>query len=249
MQLHPWIAVETMKQNQTLILVPGLMCDATVWQHQSASLSAICDVHVCDHGLSDSLGVMAERILDQAPPRFALAGHSMGGRVALEVMARAPERVSKLALLDTGYQALAPGEAEDKEKAGRYRLLDIAQRDGMAAMAADWSRGMVYPPRLADAELMQAIQSMIARAVVERFAAQIRALLQRPDRTALLASLRLPTLLLCGHDDSWSPLARHEDMKRLIAGSTLVAVPECGHMSTMERPEAVSAAMIDWMQS
>ena len=147
------------------------------------------------------------------------------------------------------YQALAPGEAEDKEKAGRYRLLDIAQRDGMAAMAADWSRGMVYPPRLADAELMQAIQSMIARAGVERFAAQIRALLQRPDRTALLASLRLPTLLLCGHDDSWSPLARHEDMKRLIAGSTLVAVPECGHMSTMERPEAVSAAMIDWMQS
>jgi pimeloyl-ACP methyl ester carboxylesterase len=73
--------------------------------------------------------------------------------------------------------------------------------------------------------------------------------LQRPDRTALLASLRLPTLLLCGHDDSWSPLARHEDMKRLIAGSTLVAVPECGHMSTMERPEAVSAAMVDWGQS
>src|SRR5262245_30933036 len=100
---------------------------------------------------------MAERILAAAPPRFALAGHSMGGRVALEVMARAPQRVTRLALLDTGYEALAPGEAGEKERAGRHRLLDIAQRDGMLPMARDWARGMVHPDRLTDSTLMNDI--------------------------------------------------------------------------------------------
>lgn len=237
-----------MKQVETVVLVPGLMCDAEVWQHQRASLGSVCDVLVPDHGLSDSLGIMAERILDTAPAQFALAGHSMGGRVALEIMARAPERVTKLALLDTGYEALAAGEAGEREKAGRYRLLAMAERDGMAAMAAEWSRGMVYAPRLTDQPLMQAIRSMIARATPAQFAAQIRALLERPDRTALLASLKLPTLVLCGRDDSWSPLSRHLVMASVISGSRLVSVPECGHMSTMERPQAVSAALREWLQ-
>jgi len=238
-----------MKQTQTLVLVPGLMCDDAVWRHQIAALSASYDIQVAEHALCDSLGLMAERILDTAPARFAMAGHSMGGRVALEVMARAPERLTKLALLDTGYQALAPGEASEREKAGRYRLLEIAERDGMLAMAKDWASGMVYPPRLADRPLMHAIQSMIARASVAQFSAQIRALIERPDRTALLATMRLPTLILCGRNDSWSPLARHEDMARLIAGSQLVAVPDCGHMSTMERPAEVSAALLAWLAS
>jgi pimeloyl-ACP methyl ester carboxylesterase len=173
----------------------------------------------------------------------------MGGRVALEVMARAPERVSRLALLDTGYEALAPGEAGEREKAGRYRLLEIARRDGMLVMAKDWARGMVHPSRLDDPVLMDAIHSMIARAGVVKFEAQIRALLARPDRTALLRSLRVPTLVLCGNEDGWSPLARHQEMARLIPGSRLVGVPDSGHMSTMERPEAVTAAMRAWLES
>ena len=222
-----------MKKAESLVLVPGLMCDDAVWRHQIAALSAGRDIQVAEHALCDSLGLMAERILDTAPASFALAGHSMGGRVALEVMARAPKRVTKLALLDTGYQALAPGEAGQREKAGRYRLLEIAQKSGMLTMAEEWSHGMVYPARLTDRPLMHAVQSMIARATVQQFAAQIRALLERPDRTALLTSLRLPTLVLCGRNDSWSPLARHEDMAALIAGSHLVPVPDCGHMSTM----------------
>lgn len=236
-----------MKQAEPLVLVPGLMCDNTVWEHQIEACGAGRKVQVADHGGSDTLGRMAERILDQAPPRFALAGHSMGGRVALEVMARAPERVSRLALLDTGHEALAPGEAGEREKAGRYRLLEMARRDGMLPMAREWARGMVHPARLSDAPLMDAIHSMIARATVEQFAAQISALLARPDRTGLLASLRLPTLVLCGREDSWSPLARHEAMARLIRGSHLVGIPECGHMSTMERPDAVSSALLAWL--
>jgi pimeloyl-ACP methyl ester carboxylesterase len=168
--------------------------------------------------------------------------------VALEVMARAPERVTRVALLDTGYEALAPGEAGEREKAGRYRLLEMARRDGMLVMARDWARGMVHPARLSDAPLMDAIHAMIARATVEQFAAQISALLGRPDRTALLAGIRLPTLVLCGREDSWSPLSRHEQMARLIKGSQLVSIPDSGHMSTMERPEAVSRALLAWLE-
>jgi pimeloyl-ACP methyl ester carboxylesterase len=234
---------------ESLVLVPGLMCDETVWRHQVAVLGAARDIRVADHAQSDTLGAMAERILDQAPARFALAGHSMGGRVALEVVARAPERVSRLALLDTGYEALAQGEAGDREKAGRYRLLEIARRDGMLTMASDWARGMVHPARLTDMTLMDAIHSMIARAGVATFDAQIRALLARPDRTGLLATLNQPTLVLCGREDNWSPLARHENMARLIKGSHLVSVPDCGHMSTMERPEAITSAILGWLES
>lgn len=171
----------------------------------------------------------------------------MGGRVALEVMARAPERVARLALLDTGYEALTAGEAGDRERAGRYRLLQMAQSEGMQVMAKDWARGMVHPARLGEATLMDDIHAMIARAGVAQFEAQIAALLARPDRTQLLGKLRLPTLVLCGREDGWSPYSRHEAMARMIPGSKLVGVPECGHMSTMERPEAVTSAMLDWL--
>jgi len=223
------------------------MCDETVWRDQITALGHGRDIHVAAHGLCDSLGAMAERILDNASKHFALAGHSMGGRVALEVMARAPERVTRLALLDTGYEGLASGEAGEREKAGRYRLLEIARQDGMLAMAKDWAHGMVHPARLTDQPLMDSIHEMIVRAGVEQFEAQIHALLGRPDRTGLLPTLRLPTLVLCGSDDNWSPLARHEAISKLIHESYLVAVPDCGHMCTMERPEVITEHLLNWL--
>lgn len=230
-----------------IVLVPGLMCDAAVWGGQSAALGAMGDVIIADHGSSDTLGGMAARILATAPPTFALAGHSMGGRVALEVMASAPHRVTRLALLDTGFEPLAAGEAGERERAGRLRLLSLARAQGMRVMAEDWARGMVHPARLADATLMESIHSMIARSSPQVFEAQIRALLGRPDRTELLSRISVPTMVLCGHDDAWSPLARHEDMASRIRGSRLVDIADCGHMSTMERPDAVASALLQWL--
>jgi pimeloyl-ACP methyl ester carboxylesterase len=236
-----------MKSRESLVLVPGLVCDADVWRGQSIALQDRHELLIPEHKLADSLGLMAEQILASAPPRFALAGHSMGGRVALEILARAPQRVSRLALLDTGFEALATGESGERERAGRYRLRDLGRSEGMLALGKDWSRGMVHPDRLGDAPLMEAIYAMIARAPLAQFEAQTEALLNRPDRTALLGQIRVPTLVLCGREDAWSPLARHEEMARRIAGSQLVAIPQCGHMCTMERSDAVTAALRTWL--
>lgn len=229
-----------------VVLLPGLVCDAAVWTHARAVLEARAPVFIADHGLLDSLGAMAEKVLREAPSRFAVAGHSMGGRVALEMLRRAPERVGALALLDTGVQPLAPGEAGEREAAGRHELLAIARERGMAAMAQRWVQGMVWPPRLTDEALVQGIVDMFARRSADMFAAQIRALLARPDASGLLAGIRCPTLVLCGEQDGWAPAQRHREMAAAIPGAKLVLVPECGHMCTMERPEAVSRALLDW---
>jgi len=229
-----------------VVLLPGLVCDATVWAHASARLEPHACVSISDYGLLDSLGAMADMVLREAPPRFAVAGHSMGGRVALEVLRRAPERVTALALLDTGVAPLAAGEAGEREAAGRHELLALAREQGMAAMAARWVQGMVWPPRLNDTALVQGIIDMFARRSADMFAAQIRALLARPDADSLLAGIRCPTLVLCGEQDSWAPAARHREMAGKISGAKLVLVPECGHMCTLERPEVVTRALLDW---
>ena len=134
-----------------LVLVPGLLCDEAVWAAPARGAEPGWPTSRSPAtGSSTASGAMAEAILARAPPRFALAGHSMGGRVALEVYARAPERVTRLALLDTGYEGLPGGDVGERERDGRLRLLQIARHDGMRAMGTDWARGMVHPRRLAD---------------------------------------------------------------------------------------------------
>ena len=232
-----------------LVLIPGLLCDATVWPHQQAALADIADIHVSDHGTRDSLPAMARTILANAPPRFAIAGHSMGGRIALEVYRAAPERISGVALMDTGHHPLAPGAAGEKEVAGRFALLETARREGMRAMARQWLQGMVHPARLSESSLVEPILDMFEAKSPEVYAAQTRALINRPDAGPVLSTIRCPTLVLCGHDDSWSPVQRHLEMSAAIAGSVFVDIPECGHMCTLERPDAVNAALRKWFLS
>jgi pimeloyl-ACP methyl ester carboxylesterase len=233
----------------TLVLIPGLLCDATVWVHQRAALADIADVQVSDHGTRDSLAAMAQAILDSAPPRFAVAGHSMGGRVALEVYRAAPKRVSGIALLDTGYNALPRGAAGEREVAGRMALLETARRDGMRSMAREWVQGMVHSARLSQKTLVDPILDMFESKTPEIYAAQIHALIHRPEARAVLNAIRCPALVLCGREDSWAPIQRHLEMSAVIAGSTFAEIADCGHMCTMERPEAVTQAMRKWFTS
>jgi len=211
------------------------------------ALAAHVDPVVIDYGLCNSLAGMAQQVLEQAPAGpFALAGHSMGGRVALEVMRLAPARVSRLALLDTGVHPLAPGQAGEQERAGRMQLLELARAHGMRAMGAQWARGMVHPDRL-ETPLFEAVLDMLERSSPAQFAAQIQALLQRPDAAPLLECIACPTLVLTGREDLWSPPAQHAAIARAVAGAQLCIVEHCGHMSTMEQPQAVSAALSAWL--
>ena len=230
-----------------LVLLPGLMCDAAVWQPQVDALRGQARCHVVDYGTRNSLRAMAEHVLATAPaPSFALAGHSMGGRVAFEVMRLAPERVTHLALLDTASHPLAEGDAGAAERAGRMELLALARTEGMRTMGRRWGVPMVHPDRV-DTPVFDTMLDMIERCTPEIFEAQIQALLARPDAAPLLQTIRCPTLLLCGRDDQWSPPSRHEFMHRTVAGSTLVVVEHCGHMCTMEQPQPVTRALAAWL--
>lgn len=230
-----------------LLLLPGLMCDFECWKAQSQFFSSLAEVVVPNYGSIDSIPAMAAFVLETAPPgRFSLAGHSMGGRVALEVFRQQPARVERLALLDTGCQALALGDAGDNERKGRYRLLAIAREQGVRAMAIEWTRGMVHADRI-DTDLFASVVAMISRSTSDVFAAQIRALLNRPDATPLLSRIDCPTLLLCGRQDFWSPVERHQMMQEAIAGSSLEVIERSGHMTTMEQPEAVCIALQRWL--
>lgn len=198
-----------------LVLLPGLMCDAAVWAAQCATLTQ-ADCAVFSYGQLDSISGMARAVLDQvAADRFALAGHSMGGRVALEVMRLAPQRITRLALLDTGVEAIAPNGTGDAERRQRMALLALARERGMEAMARQWARGMVHP-RLTHEPLFEVVVAMVARHTPEIFEAQIHALLGRPDAQGVFAQVRCPTLLACGRQDAWSPLSRHELMQRTL---------------------------------
>jgi pimeloyl-ACP methyl ester carboxylesterase len=241
-------------QPQALILVPGLMCDATAWRHQIAYFEAQLPIVVANHGEFDSLPAMAAKVLAQAPRYFALAGHSMGGRVALEVMRQllqtSLERVTHLALLDTGCHALPTGEAAQKERDMRLGFQRLAETHGVAAMARSWLRNMVHPDRLTnDPGLIAEIVAMFGSKPVQVYRAQIKALLDRPEAFELLPQIQCPTLVLCGEVDQNSPPANNIEIADALPHSQLVIVPECGHMVMQEQPAAVNRAMQHWLAS
>lgn len=229
-----------------IVFLPGLLCDEAVWQEQRKALS-FADSIIPSYGHAASIEDMAYLVLGEVgAQRFSLAGHSMGGRVALEIVRMAPQRVERLALLDTGMEPIATGEAGASERAKRMALLHKAHEHGMREMGGQWARGMVHPGRL-DTPLFEEVLDMVARFTPAIFAAQIDALLGRPDATTVLQALNCPTLLVCGRQDLWSPLSRHERMQELCPGAELVVIEDSGHMSTMEQPEQVSKALADWM--
>lgn len=227
---------------KTLFLLCGLLCDDVVWQAQADALRGDYDVRVFSFQGFDSLGMMAQAVLADAPPKFSLAGHSMGGRVALEVYRRAPGQVERLALLDTGYEPVAEGEAER-----RAIFVRQAFKDGIDSIAAAWGLPMLAPEHRDHLELRQAVFDMVGRMSPEIYEGQVRALLSRPDAADVLHALSCPTLVLCGLQDGWSPPERHTHMASMVRHHMLRLIDHCGHMSMMEQPEAVLAAMREWL--
>jgi pimeloyl-ACP methyl ester carboxylesterase len=227
---------------QPIFLLCGLLCDETIWADIPSRLASVANARVMSFAGFTSITGMADQVLAAAPPRFAVAGHSMGGRVALEVWRQAPERVTALALLNTG--VYPPRESEFES---RGLLVRLARRHGMAALADEWLPPMMgaSPDRVA--QVMPALKAMVQRSTVESFAGQINALLQRPDARPVLPSITVPTLLLSGTNDTWSSLAQHADMQQSVPRSTLVEIAGAGHMSPIERPDAVARALKGWL--
>lgn len=229
---------------ETVYLVPGLLCDATIWAHQQAALSADHEVRIPDLTRRASIVEMADDILADAPARFSIAGHSMGARVALAVVARAAERVVRLALLDTGTH---PPDAE--EPARRQILLDVSAGSGMRAMADRWLPPMVCDGALErDPDLRARLYAMVERMTPQIHRAQIAALLGRPDARAHLAEIACLTLIGVGEEDRWSPPAQHAEMAAAIPHARYVVFPGAGHMAPLETPSAVTAALRDWLR-
>lgn len=231
-----------MSERPTLRLLPGLLCDDAVWDAQRRALVGEADIFVPRFLDLDSLPAMAERVLAETSGPIWVAGHSMGGRVALEVWRRAPERVAGLALLDTGVHPAEPDEAR-----GRLDLVERARAEGMDAVVQAWLPPMVHPSRHGEAAVMEPMAQMIRRATPDQFAMQQHALLTRPDASGYLAGIRCPTAVIVGRQDLWSPLAQHEAMAAAIPGATLTVIEDCGHMSPVERPDEVTAALRAWL--
>ncbi len=226
-----------------VLALPGLLCDAFVWKYQAAALEPIADVTIADVSRHDDLTEMAHAALETVDGPVDVVGHSMGGRVAFELWRVAPERVRSLVVLDTGAHPAGPGES-----ASRQLLLDVSATHGMSALADAWLPPMVHPERRTDAEFMEPLRAMVMRATAAQHARQIKALLSRPDATPLLGTITVPTLVIVGRQDEWSPVDQHEAIAGAIPGARLAVIENSGHMVTLEQPAVVAAMLVDWMR-
>jgi pimeloyl-ACP methyl ester carboxylesterase len=233
-----------MPAKKNLVLVPGLLCTKALWEPQIAALADVADITVADHTRYDSMPAIARAILAAAPERFALAGLSMGGYIAWEIVRQAPDRVTHLAALDTGSRADTPDRSEL-----RRQLIALAEREGIAKAHAQIMPVLVHKSRLAEKPLVDTVVQMAVDTGVETFKRQQTALIGRPDNRPLLSSIRCPALVLVGREDALTPLELSQEIAAGIPGAKLEVVPECGHLSTLERPEAVNRAMRTWLSA
>lgn len=229
---------------EPLVLLPGMMCDGRLYGPQIKALGRDRAIHIAPISAHDNVEAMAEEILAYAPPSFALAGLSMGGIVAMEVVRRAGGRVTRLALMDTNALSETPAYAATREP-------QIARV--MAGSLVDVIREDMKPDFLAPGDGRQAVLDLVMDMALEMgegvYLRQSRALQRRPDQQSTLRKLRIPTLILCGEHDSLCPVSRHQFMADLIMGAQLNVVPNAGHLPTLEQPEAVNAALKQWLEA
>lgn len=226
-----------------LILLPGMMCDARLFGPQIGALSALGPVSVAGLGGADSIEGLAEAILADAPPRVALAGLSMGGIVAMEMLRQAPERVAGLALMDTN-----PLAETDAAKARRGPQIDKARAGGLADVMRDEMKPNYLTEGPRRGEILKLCMEMALDLGPEVFCRQSIALRERRDQTETLAAYDGPTLILCGRDDALCPVERHELMHGLMPGSKLTIIEGAGHLPTLEQPDQTTAALMRWRE-
>ncbi len=225
-----------------LVLLPGLLCDAAIWAPQIADLADAAMVTVGDLTGADSVAGMADQVLATAPSLFALAGFSMGGYVAFEIMRRAPGRVSRLALLDTSARPDPPERAQL-----RRDLIRLAQHGEFRGVTPRLLPQWVHPDRMRDAAFVEAVSAMTMRVGRDAFIRQQTAILGRPDSRPGLSRIRVPTVVICGRQDQATPVEAAREIAADIDGARLVVIEDCGHLSTLERPAAVNAALRAWL--
>lgn len=227
---------------ETLVLAPGLTCTERLFGPQIEAFRPDRDILLVDHTRDATMDGIARRLLAAAPERFALAGLSMGGYIALEIMHQAPERVTRLALLDTNARA---DSAESR--ALREEQIALAERGRFSEVIEALWQKMVQTQRLADRELRRIYEGMAEATGPQIFVRQLRAIMSRRDSRPMLASISVPALVLVGDDDRLTPPEQAREMAGLIEGARLVEVPDCGHLATLERPAAVNEALASWL--
>jgi pimeloyl-ACP methyl ester carboxylesterase len=231
-------------QRPHLLLIPGLLCTADLFAAQTAALSPLADISVADHTGEDSMAALARSILARAPRRFALAGLSMGGYIAFEILRQAPERVTRLALLDTNARADRPEQSDQ-----RRQLVELAKTHGLGAVQAKLTPLLLSQSRSGDRRLGSRLVAMAEETGVAAFERQETAIMGRPDYRPMLPEIRCPTLIVVGAEDTITPVKVAQEIARGIPGSRLEVIPDCGHLSTLEQPDTVSRLLAAWLTS
>ena len=225
-----------------LVLLPGMMCDVRLFAPQIAAFSGQRAVHVAPIGGAESVAKIAEQVLVDAPPRFALAGLSMGGIVAMEVMRQAPERVERIALLDTN-----PKAEVDAVKAMREPQIAKARAGQFLAVMRDEMKPNYLTDGPHRTRILDLCMEMAEALGPDVFVRQSRALQTRPDQSETLRNANIPALILCGRDDSLCPIKRHEYMAGLIPQAKLQIIENAGHLPTLEQPDKTTEALQNWL--
>ena len=233
-------ALECLEEPVGLIAWP--LCDNALWKHQVVELADVAECHVIVMTEDDTMAGMAARVLDEAPAKFALAGLSMGGYCAFEIMRQAPDRVDRLALLDTSHEADAPSRRSE-----RLAWIAKAKTHGLEALISDHMDMWLHPQHRKDEALVAEVAGSARNVGLVAYERQLTAIMNRRDSSPTLASISCPTLVLCGRQDLTTPVQLHEAMADNIEGAELVIVEDSGHLPTLEKPDVVSAALRRWL--
>jgi pimeloyl-ACP methyl ester carboxylesterase len=234
----------SMDNTMPILLVPGLVSSPRIYAPVVPALWRFGPVTVANHIRDDTMGAIARRILAEAPPRFALAGHSMGGYIAFEIVRQAPDRVAKLALINTQARPDTP-EATTR----RRGMIARAQAGEYSAILDELFPGFVHPSRLGEAALRQLVHDMGDDIGVEAFVRQQTAIISRADSRPTMAWIKCPTLVLTGDADNTIPNSLSVEMAQGIPGAGLTILPDCGHLPQVERTQACADALVEWLRS